>query len=131
MYIYAISRDIFAAALYQNEEAVGEAVRDSGIPRSTCQQSIRGVRSFSVLTASLTLFTAREEIFITTKLWSLSLKIDMPIVNAYEFVMAEARKSLRRLGTYADLYLIHSPHNPEVCPIHSLHNSEAHPFHVN
>ena len=98
---------------------------------STCQQSIRVVRTFSMLTASLTLFAAREEIFITTKLWSLSLKVDVPVVNPYEFVMAEARNSLRKLGTYADLYLIHSPHNPQACPIHSPYNLDAPSFFIN
>jgi len=69
-------RYIDTAAAYQNEEAVGRAIRASGI--------------------------AREELFITTKLW---------IQDAGE---ASARRafqtSLERLGLdHLDLYLIHQP----------------------
>ena len=69
-------RHIDTAAAYQNEEAVGRAIRASGI--------------------------AREELFVTTKLW---------IQDAGE---ANARRafelSLQRLGLdYLDLYLIHQP----------------------
>jgi diketogulonate reductase-like aldo/keto reductase len=77
-------RHIDTAALYRNEEDVGRAVRDSQIPR--------------------------EEIFVTTKLWNLSLKDGE---DGYTFAKAEAAKSLEKLNIgYIDLYLIHSPHNP-------------------
>ena len=32
-------------------------------------------------------------------------------------MLREAAKTLQRLGTHADLYLMHSPHLPEVGPI--------------
>jgi 2,5-diketo-D-gluconate reductase A len=67
-------RHLDTARIYQNEEGVGHAVRESGI--------------------------ARDELFITTKLW-----------NDDQTRPAEAfEKSLARLGTdYVDLYLIHWP----------------------
>ena len=69
-------RLIDTAASYQNEEAVGRAVRSSGI--------------------------ARDEIFVTTKLW-----IQRPgEANA----RAAFHRSVDRLGLdYVDLYLIHQP----------------------
>lgn len=71
-------RLIDTAAAYLNEEAVGRAIRASGI--------------------------AREELFITTKLW---------IQDAgYQSAKTAFRKSLDRLGLdYLDLYLIHQPFN--------------------
>jgi 2,5-diketo-D-gluconate reductase A len=64
------------AASYQNEDAVGRAVRSSGI--------------------------AREELFVTTKLWIQ----DPGEANA----RAAFERSLGRLGLdYVDLYLIHQP----------------------
>ena len=71
-------RLIDTAAAYLNEEAVGRALRKSGV--------------------------AREDIFLTTKLW---------IQDAgYEKAKAAFQKSLDRLSTdYLDLYLIHQPFN--------------------
>lgn len=69
-------RLIDTAAAYQNEEAVGEAIKRSGL--------------------------AREEIFVTTKLW---------IQDAgYESAKKAFERSLQRLRLdYLDLYLIHQP----------------------
>lgn len=69
-------RLIDTAAAYHNEEAVGRAIKRSGI--------------------------AREELFITTKLW---------VSDAgYESTQKAFAKSLERLGLdYLDLYLIHQP----------------------
>ena len=71
-------RLIDTAAAYLNEEAVGRSIRRSGV--------------------------ARNELFITTKLW---------IQDAgYESAKTAFRKSLDRLGLeYLDLYLIHQPFN--------------------
>lgn len=69
-------RSIDTAAAYMNEAAVGSAVKRSGV--------------------------AREELFITSKLW---------IQDAgYERAKKAFQKSLNRLGLdYLDLYLIHQP----------------------
>jgi diketogulonate reductase-like aldo/keto reductase len=69
-------RLIDTAASYMNEEAVGRAVKQSGV--------------------------AREDLFITTKIW---------IQDAgYESAKAAFHRSLRRLQLdYLDLYLIHQP----------------------
>jgi len=69
-------RHIDTAAAYDNEEAVGRALAASGI--------------------------ARDELFVTTKLW---------VQDAGEEAAARAfDSSLRRLGLdYLDLYLIHQP----------------------
>jgi 2,5-diketo-D-gluconate reductase A len=69
-------RLIDTAAAYLNEEAVGKAIKGSGV--------------------------AREELFVTTKLW---------IQDAgYESAKAAFEKSLSRLQLdYLDLYLIHQP----------------------
>jgi 2,5-diketo-D-gluconate reductase A len=69
-------RLIDTAAAYLNEEAVGKAIKRSGV--------------------------AREELFVTTKLW---------IQDAgYESAKVAFEKSLKRLQLdYLDLYLIHQP----------------------
>ena len=71
-------RLVDTAAAYLNEEAVGRAIRKSGI--------------------------AREDVFVTTKLW---------IQDAgYESAKVAFQRSLDRLGLeYLDLYLIHQPFN--------------------
>ncbi|MGT2949257.1 aldo/keto reductase [Streptococcus devriesei] len=71
-------RLIDTAQAYQNEEAVGAAIKKSGL--------------------------AREEFFLTTKIW---------ISNAgYEKAKASLDESLRKLQTdYIDLVLIHQPFN--------------------
>ena len=69
-------RHIDTAALYGNEEDVGRAVRESGI--------------------------AREQIFVTTKLWNAD--------QGYASALEAFERSLDRLGLdYVDLYLIHWP----------------------
>lgn len=71
-------RSIDTAQAYGNEEGVGEAVRKSGV--------------------------AREELFLTTKVW---------ITNAgYEKAKASIDESLKKMKTdYLDLLLIHQPFN--------------------
>lgn len=72
-------RHIDTAAVYKNEESVGRAIKDSGI--------------------------AREELFITTKLWNDN--------HTYEEAQEAFARSMERLGLdYLDLYLIHWP-NPK------------------
>ncbi len=69
-------RLIDTAASYVNEAAVGRGIRRSGI--------------------------AREELFVTTKLWIQR--------NGYEGTLAAAERSMKRLQLdYLDLYLIHQP----------------------
>jgi 2,5-diketo-D-gluconate reductase A len=69
-------RHIDTAASYQNEEAVGRGIRHSGV--------------------------ARENLFITTKLWIQS--------NGYDGAMRAFENSLKRLQLDTiDLYLIHQP----------------------
>jgi 2,5-diketo-D-gluconate reductase A len=70
-------RLIDTAAAYQNEEAVGKAIKKSGV--------------------------AREELFITTKVW---------VQDAgYENTKKAFEKSSSQLGLdYLDLYLIHQPY---------------------
>lgn len=70
-------RSIDTAASYGNEVAVGKAIKSSGI--------------------------AREELFITTKLWIQG--------NGYEGTLAAFEKSMQKLSLdYLDLYLIHQPY---------------------
>ncbi len=70
-------RHIDTAASYQNEEAVGRGIRESGV--------------------------ARDELFITTKLWIQK--------NGYEGTLKAFDNSLNRLRLdYIDLYLIHQPY---------------------
>lgn len=67
-------RHIDTAAIYGNEEGVGQAIKDSGI--------------------------AREELFITTKLWN----------DRHHEAPVALEESLTKLGLdYVDLYLIHWP----------------------
>jgi diketogulonate reductase-like aldo/keto reductase len=74
--IQAGYRHIDTAASYQNEEAVGRGIRRSGV--------------------------AREELFITTKLWIQR--------NGYDGAMRAFENSLKRLQLDTiDLYLIHQP----------------------
>lgn len=69
-------RHIDTAMIYKNEEVVGKAIKDSGI--------------------------AREEIFLTTKLWN----DDQRSGKVTEAINA----SLKKLNTeYVDLYLVHWP----------------------
>lgn len=69
-------RHIDTAAIYKNEEGVGEGIRKSGV--------------------------AREDIFLTTKLWNDD--------QGYDSALRAIDASLERLGTdYVDLYLIHAP----------------------
>ncbi|MBA2533071.1 MAG: aldo/keto reductase [Nocardioidaceae bacterium] len=69
-------RHIDTAAAYGNEEGVGQAVRDSGL--------------------------AREDVFITTKLWNSD--------QGYDSALAAFDASCERLALgYVDLYLIHWP----------------------
>ena len=69
-------RAIDTAALYYNEEEVGEAVRHSGI--------------------------AREELFITTKVWNSD--------QGYDNTLRAFETSLKKLNMdYVDLYLTHWP----------------------
>ena len=71
-------RLIDTAAIYGNESAVGEGIKASGV--------------------------AREELFVTTKLWRENL--------GYESTKTELEKSLTRLNLdYLDLFLIHWPAN--------------------
>jgi len=69
-------RSIDTAALYLNERGVGNAIRQSGI--------------------------AREEIFLTTKIWNSD--------QGYQSAFRALEQSLEKLQTsYVDLYLIHWP----------------------
>jgi 2,5-diketo-D-gluconate reductase A len=71
-------RLVDTASAYRNEEAVGKGVKASGV--------------------------AREELFITTKLW---------VTDAgYDKAKGAFERSMERLGLeYLDLYLIHQPYN--------------------
>lgn len=80
-------RSIDTAQAYGNEEGVGNAVKKCGV--------------------------AREELFITTKVW---------ITNAgYEKAQASIEESLRKLQTsYIDLLLIHQPFNDYYGTYHAM-----------
>jgi 2,5-diketo-D-gluconate reductase A len=76
-------RHIDTAKVYRNEDAVGEGVRRSGL--------------------------AREDVFITTKVWNTD--------QGYDATLAAFDASLERLGMdHVDLYLIHWP-----CPARNLY----------
>lgn len=76
--IHAGYRHIDTATAYRNEDAVGEGIRRAGI--------------------------AREELFVTTKLWNPD--------QGYASTLAACDRSLQLLGMdYLDLYLIHWPHD--------------------
>ena len=80
-------RLIDTAQAYGNEEAVGKAIKKSGV--------------------------ARNELFITTKLWVSDVSYDKA-KNAFE-------KSLKKLGLdYLDLYLIHQPYGDVHGAWHSM-----------
>lgn len=69
-------RSIDTATIYRNERAVGQAIRESGIPR--------------------------DDIFVTTKVWSTD--------QGYDSTLAAFEASMERLGLERlDLYLIHWP----------------------
>lgn len=69
-------RHVDTAAIYENEEGVGRGLKASGV--------------------------AREDIFLTTKLWNSE--------QGYDTTLKAFDASLKRLGTdYVDLYLIHWP----------------------
>ena len=69
-------RHVDTAKIYGNEAGVGKAVRESGI--------------------------AREQVFVTTKLWNAD--------HGYKSTLLACEKSLKTLGLdYIDLYLIHWP----------------------
>ena len=69
-------RNIDTASFYNNEEGVGKGIKESGV--------------------------AREELFVTTKVW-----IDD---DKYEDTIKAFNKSLHKLGLdYIDLYLVHWP----------------------
>ncbi|RAL22500.1 aldo/keto reductase [Thermoflavimicrobium daqui] len=69
-------RSIDTAAVYGNEVGVGKAIKDSGI--------------------------AREDLFITTKVWNAD--------QGYDSTLAAFEESRQKLGIdYVDLYLIHWP----------------------
>lgn len=69
-------RSIDTAAVYKNEEGVGQGIKESGM--------------------------AREDLFITTKVWNSD--------QGYDSTLAAFETSLSKLGLdYLDLYLIHWP----------------------
>lgn len=69
-------RHLDTAAIYDNEEAVGRAIKDANI--------------------------AREELFVTTKVWNSD--------QGYDQTLKAFETSLQKLGLdYVDLYLIHWP----------------------
>lgn len=73
-------RSIDGAAIYGNEEAMGEGIRE-------------GIKEADI---------SREDLFITSKVWNADL--------GYESTIASYEASLKRLGVdYLDLYLIHWP----------------------
>uniref|UniRef100_A0A7S0LQP3 NADP-dependent oxidoreductase domain-containing protein n=1 Tax=Coccolithus braarudii TaxID=221442 RepID=A0A7S0LQP3_9EUKA len=78
-------RHLDTADFYENEADVGRAVRDSGIPR--------------------------DEIHITSKVWP--GEDGEWMTDGKKVVLDAVEASIKRLGTHTDLYLIHTPFNPE------------------
>ncbi|MEH7093776.1 aldo/keto reductase [Neobacillus vireti] len=80
---YAIKngyRSIDTASIYENEEGVGQAIRE-------------GIKEAGIL---------RDELFVTSKVWNSDL--------GYDSTLAAYETSLKKLGLdYLDLYLIHWP----------------------
>ncbi|MFE8696173.1 aldo/keto reductase [Cytobacillus sp. FJAT-53684] len=73
-------RSIDTAAIYNNEESVGQAIRE-------------GIQESGI---------AREDLFVTSKVWNADL--------GYEATIAAYETSLKKLGLeYLDLYLVHWP----------------------
>ncbi|MDQ0200329.1 aldo/keto reductase [Neobacillus ginsengisoli] len=73
-------RSIDTAAIYENEEGVGQAIRE-------------GIKEAGI---------SREDLFVTSKVWNADL--------GYESTLAAYETSLTKLGLdYLDLYLIHWP----------------------
>ncbi|CAH0189337.1 putative oxidoreductase YtbE [Peribacillus frigoritolerans] len=73
-------RSIDTAAIYENEEGVGQGIR-------------AGLKEAGI---------SREDLFVTSKVWNADL--------GYESTIAAYEKSLQKLGLeYLDLYLIHWP----------------------
>lgn len=73
-------RSIDTAAIYENEEGVGQGIRE-------------GIKEAGI---------SREDLFVTSKVWNADL--------GYESTIAAYEKSLQKLGLeYLDLYLIHWP----------------------
>jgi diketogulonate reductase-like aldo/keto reductase len=73
-------RSIDTAAIYENEEGVGQGFRE-------------GLKEAGI---------SREDLFVTSKVWNADL--------GYESTIAAYEKSLQKLGLeYLDLYLIHWP----------------------
>ena len=85
-------RHIDTAAVYKNEEGVGRGIAKSGI--------------------------AREELFITTKVWN--------DAHTYEDAKSALATSLEKLGLdYVDLYLIHWPNPLAVRDVWQKRNQEV------
>ena len=92
-------RHIDTAAVYGNEDGVGEGIRDA--------LKDHGLN--------------RQDIFVTTKLWPGFADWNQTLKN-YAQTGDEFEGSLKRLGLdYVDLYLIHSPHGGE----QRLHQGKA------
>ncbi|WHY55533.1 aldo/keto reductase [Peribacillus simplex] len=73
-------RSIDTAAIYENEEGVGQGIRE-------------GIKEAGI---------SRDDLFVTSKVWNADL--------GYESAIAAYEKSLKKLGLeYLDLYLIHWP----------------------
>ena len=73
-------RSIDTAAIYENEEGVGEGIREG------------------IIEANI----SREELFVTSKVWNADL--------GYELTLKAFEESLKKLGLdYLDLFLIHWP----------------------